>query len=1033
MCRAFLRIRVRFPPLPGPPPWKIAVILAASGAATASAHADILSWKNAANGTWGSAVLWNPSQVPTIDDHAQIAVSDANNPYTVTLDSNYVVGSLDFSAVHAQLLASFKTLTVAGQTTLSGGVVSLTNSTLQSDGFLSNAATINTNMHSGSGNPVTFIRASAGLSNLGTINLGTTGQFSNRTAVTIIDVGSGSTLSNLGLIEAIPDFGLYGRARYIRADTLNNQATIRNSDATTLLFDRAGQTVVNSGAFDAANGNFQFTGVASFTNAGQGVLAGRSFTFYGNDRATSTFDNDGGIALTTGSLDVRTYDVANQNGAVVVTGGNIVFNNINTLNLNGSTTIGTGRTASISSISEVNIASAASLAGDGAFTFSGVGAVNIESSLNLSGSGPVTLTNSTFGPGPSARSAAALTTGADSTLNNFGTAAGLTWTNAGTATIVNATHSTLNGPGVNDGTINTGQSTSENLGSSITFNDGLNNNGTINLVSRSQFSNRNSTTFLNVNGSTLTNNGLIDSPPDAGPYGRIRYLRADSLVNHGDIANNDTYSMYMDRAGQTITNMGSFTGMTNGFYMTGIGSFENAPTGQLTGRSFTMTGQSTATAIWRNDGLISLDAGSLSVSTYSQVDNTGTADVSGGNIAFSSIATMNHGGSIVPGITRTATLSSITSLNIAPGAVLDGPGKVTLASIANLNIEDALTINQAEALTLAAVTVQGTGAGVAWNNAGDAVIPANTASTIAGNLFNTGSVAIQAFSSTTVNATLTITGDASNSGRLAIETSGAASNRYAIAYLNVNDGATLTNEATGTLEATPHSGNLFSPRLRYIRADAIVNHGLIVNRDPQTLIFDRGGSVILNTGTLLASGGPIDFDNSTITNDTSGVLAGTKTFDFISSVLVNHGTIAPGTPVIGARAATEAAFGTLGIAGGFTQSATGVIEIEVGDGVQDLVALSSGGGVVDGVIRVVFTESASAPAAADVLTLITGSVTGSYTVEVVNLAEGFEFSVDATGGSLRLTAITDGVFVPAPGCGGVVALAIGALVSRRRR
>ncbi|MFM0127151.1 beta strand repeat-containing protein [Paraburkholderia sediminicola] len=156
------------------------------------------------------------------------------------------------------------------------------------------------------------------------------------------------------------------------------------------------------------------------------------------------------------------------------------------------------------------------------------------------------------------------------------------------------------------------------------------------------------------------------------------------------------------------------------------------------------------------------------------------------------------------------------------------------------------------------------------------------------------------------------------------------------ATLGLNGGALTVSDGLGG----SGNGNLTSSG-RLSLTNASLNAGSFVNTGTATFanvtgsvsnVSNQGnlsmtsgsslsGEVLTNTGNLALSNAALSF--GTFTNDTGGYLSGTGTISVGSgtAVLVNNGTISPGG---------DGVIGSLSINGGYSQSATGTLLIDIG-------------------------------------------------------------------------------------------------------
>lgn len=141
-------------------------------------------------------------------------------------------------------------------------------------------------------------------------------------------------------------------------------------------------------------------------------------------------------------------------------------------------------------------------------------------------------------------------------------------------------------------------------------------------------------------------------------------------------------------------------------------------------------------------------------------------------------------------------------------------------------------------------------------------------------------------------------------------------------------------------------------------------------------------------------------------------------------VVRNGGRIAPGLSP-----------GRLVVEGDYEQTATGLLDVEIGGaapGRFDVLEIA-GDATLGGTLQLAFIDG-FAPRAGDVFAFldVEGTLAGAFAdVDVLNLQPGFEFRLQSGGSGLSLIALNDGVVVPEPGLSTV--LLVSGLVLLRRR
>lgn len=308
---------------------------------------------------------------------------------------------------------------------------------------------------------------------------------------------------------------------------------------------------------------------------------------------------------------------------------------------------------------------------------------------------------------------------------------------------------------------------------------------------------------------------------------------------------------------------------------------------------------STSNASTSENVITSTGSGStISASTVSNVLNSGTNVVlatgaggpaTGGDITVS--AAINKTG----GSAASLTLNADGNININAD-ITSTSGALVLNLNTNVNgIESgthtATVSNATLGLNGGALTVSD-GAGASGN--GNMVLASGGALDLSnGGSLSTGNLTLQAGGTLNANASANVNlgGALTNGGTLSLSNSGMTAG----SFLNTGT-ATLAN-VTGSVSNVSNQGTL-----------------------SMTSGSALSGETLANTGQLALTNATLSF--GTFTNDTGGNLSGNGTISVASGtgVLLNNGTIAPGG---------DGAIGSLSINGGYSQSATGTLLIDV--------------------------------------------------------------------------------------------------------
>jgi large repetitive protein len=936
-----------------------------------------IAWDGGAGTTnWSDAANWF-DQTNSLNDVAPATADDvvinlAGSPYTVNLNINIATGqpvehlnSLTVDSPDVTFVASSKTLTVNGNSTLAGGVLNLNSSVVTGTGTFTNQSVLNFNNGSSFDSGVSLVNAgdmivrsaasssnivtvngpftmsststlllqtqggdrgtvrlnvTGGMSSAGTITLDTVGQFSNRSYFVELNVTGGS-LVNTGTIEALQQEEFGGRFRRLNAELVNH-GTINVDSAVTLEVNRPGANHINTGTINLNNAAMSVVGIAGFHNQSTGAINGRTLVLTGEGVGSgAAFTNDGLITLNAGGLSASGFATISNNGSIDLTGGNGSISSYGTLNNAGSIGIGSGRTISMSGGTFVN-QPAATLGGEGTITFSSAtfdittGAYatgTLLTALNLNNSlvtGSSTFTNQSvlnFNNGSSFDSGVSLVNAGDMIVRSAASSSNIVTVN-GPFTMSSTSTLLLQTQGGDRGTAR------------LNVTGGMSSAGTITLDTVGQFSNRSYFVELNVTGGSLVNTGTIEALQQEEFGGRFRRLNAE-LVNHGTINVDSAVTLEVNRPGANHINTGTINLNNAAMSVVGIAGFHNQSTGAINGRTLVLTGEGVGSgAAFTNDGLITLNAGGLSASGFATISNNGSIDLTGGNGSISSYGTLNNAGSIGIGSGRTISMSGGTFVN-QPAATLGGEGTITFSSATF----DITTGAYATGTLLTALNLNNslvTGSSTFTNQS---VLNFNNGSSFDSgvSLVNAGDMIVRSAASSsnivTVNGPFTM----SSTSTLLLQTQGGD---RGTARLNVTGGmssaGTITLDTVGQfsnrsyfVELNVTGGSLvntgtiealqqeeFGGRFRRLNAE-LVNHGTINVDSAVTLEVNRPGANHINTGT-------INFNNAAMS------VVGIQSFNNSGDILGPHSMILTG----GSTTDTFTNTGTINLVGTLTLS-----------------------------------------------------------------------------------------------------------------
>lgn len=545
---------------------------------------------------------------------------------------------------------------------------------------------------------------------------------------------------------------------------------------------------------------------------------------------------------------------------------------------------------------------------------------------------------------------------------------------------------------------------------------------------------------LDVNG-MLNNSGTIDSRPFEGFAAGGKTILADSLINSGTITNNDSVRLLFSRSGASYENSGTIDTGSDTVRFQSISTFDNLVSGQVIGTNVEFDSNSIFNAQITNAGQFDL-SGNLQLNQIESFHNLGTIHSESGAISSgTSITTIINEGSISTGNDGTITFSaggythrtgatiSSPSLSITNSDIVLDNGFTTDSEFVNL-FDSAITgagIYQSQSGTNTSVTFLTVANSIAWENAGHVSL-ASTNTSIAnfnGGFTNltAGELTVRGIRNSTGSAAfgaqMNVVGDLNNEGTIGFETFRTGPNTFA--RLDVAGSV----ENSGMIESRPFEGT--NTAGRSLNADLVNNSGAIVQNDIGTLSFSRFGADYVNTGEIVLNAGDIQFTNmnsfsnqGVISVDESSTLwlTGTSFSNEIGGTINAAGELRTGSGlssfVDNGLLRPGSSPGTLTISNfNYQQSTDGVLEMEIAGllpGIEhDQLVLTLGSGIFNGTLRLVFLDG-YAPVQGDSFDLVTGNVTDNFqSIEVVGLAPNFEFDLTVSGGSLTLTALSDGV------------------------
>jgi len=729
------------------------------------------------------------------------------------------------------------------------------------------------------GHPFSLTKAAAVHANSGTINVnarlviqqsGASPSFTNSGAIAI---GSTDTLTVTGgtfaysggtisggawtiastTVSASQDFSTATSVLSLTNSTWGGSGTLTIAPSTVLTIGATtiSSALVNQGAL-TVGGTSAFTGAV--TNAAGATLRvqGNGTFGTGNLTVANGFTNNGAIVLTdtTSSygalLTVTTGALDNAPGATIAANVgtlgtrslNAVLQNAGTLTINHPLTLNKASAAHTNG-GTINVGAKFTIVQTGtspSFTNTG--------SMGITGGDTVAVSGGTFAyaagaiTGPGALAFSSTTVNLTQNLNTAAVPFSLT-----TATVGGA------------GTLTVAPSTTLQIRSS-TINARLVNQGVLDVHGTTAIND----SLTNASGATLRLQG-------DGTSGTSNLTVANSFTNSGAIVLTDTTSSY----GAVLT-------MPTGARLT------NAPAGTIDAAVGT-AGPRTLAAELDNQGTITLDR-PLTISRAGAAHtNSGTIDVSGGDLTLSQSGvtpSFTTSGTITIGAGRTFTVTS-GALNYGAGTI-NGSGTLAITSAAVTATQDFSTATTGLTLTTAT-----------WGGSGRLTVAAGTSLRVRSSTINTRLVNQGAMD---VHGTSAFNDSVTNAGGATLRLQG--------------DGTSGTSNLT-VLNGFTNSGTI-------VLTDTTSSYGAVLNVTNGTLTNAAGATLRTDTGTV----GPRTL-NGQLDNEGTLTVLRALTLSKVSAAHVNRGTIDVHDKLTIAQSGTTPSFtqlGTLTIGSGDTVAVT---------------------------------------------------------------------------------------------------------------
>ena len=490
-----------------------------------------------------------------------------------------------------------------------------------------------------------------------------------------------------------------------------------------------------------------------------------------------------------------------------------------------------------------------------------------------------------------------------------------TLTAASSVNAANAAVSFSSGTVTVAGSYNAGTTT---IGSAATFNSSDVTIATLNLQNSGALSgsaNVNVTGTVNWSGGTMSGSGATNIP-------------AGATLNLNTGLNNHLFlARTLNNAGTAILTQAGASGTV--FFLQS-GTFNNQAGGVFDIRADRGINSNGGTNLFANAGVIRKSAGTGLSTVGVPFNNNGTVEVQTGTFEFSGGGTSSGAFNVGQGTTLefgggAHTLTAASSVNAANAAVSFSGGTVTVAGSYNAGtttIGSAATFNSSD-VTIATLNLQNSGALSGSAN----VNVTGTVNWSGGTMSGSGATNIPAGATLNLNTGLNnhlfLARTLNNAGTAILTQAGASGTVFFL------QSGTFNNQAGGVFDIRADRGinsnggtNLFANAgvVRKSAGTGVSTVGIPFNNtgtvEMQTGTLDFGGTYTQTAGATLLNGGTLSKTSGGSINIQGGRLMGTGN---ITGSVSNSGIVSPG-----------ASPGCLSISGNYTQTSSGVLDLEIG-------------------------------------------------------------------------------------------------------
>ncbi|QSV64486.1 MAG: hypothetical protein HEQ26_18790 [Dolichospermum sp. DL01] len=983
-----------------------------------------ISWKNGVNGNFGTAANWNPGTVPTTANIAQI---NLNGTYTVLLNLNRTLSGLTLGGTSGTQTLNNNgfTLTLNGVSTVgTNGVLNLTSGTINGTGALTVSGKLNWSGGTLSGTGKKTVTGILNLSDNQSLN-GTTLE----TTGTTIWTGNGTlSTSNAAIwnntstgtidLQSDADFSYNTGTK----TTFNNAGTFTKSNGTTTdesyisgFFNNTGTVQVKAGTLNLSGGG---TNTGNFSIDAGGTLritAGYNFNSGNSITGAGNFNIESGSGTTTvNAASTWSAPVNLINGTLTGAGALTVSNK---LNWSGGTLSGTGKktisgtlnlggdSANLG-VTTLETTGTTVWTGNALHTSNGAiwnntstGTIDLQSDADLYGN------QSTFNNAGTFIKSNGTTTN-QSYINGFFNNTGIVQVKAGTLSLAGGGTNTGNFSIDAAGTLSIiyGADYNFNTGNSITGAGNFNIvGGTTTVAAASTWS-----APVNLSNGTLTGTGALTISNKLNWSSGVLSGTGKKTVTGTLNLNSEYPYIYLD--GTTLETSGATVWTGNTFNANNGAIWNNTSTGTIDLQNDSDFSQWTGNqTTFNNAGTFTKSNGTTTDESYINgfFNNTGTVQVKAGTLRLAGGGTNTGSFSIDAG----ATLSITANYNFNTGTNITGVGNFVVSGYATtvkiipaFNYSGAVSVNNSDgSLDI--------GAASTWSapvNLISGTLTGAGALTISNQLNWTGG-ALSGTGKKTVTGTLNLSGNQYLDGTT-LETTGTTV-WTGNGTLYTNNGAIWNNTSTGTIDLQGdadlgsyyYTGNQFT----------FNNAGTFTKSNGTTTDESYINGFFNNTGTVQVQAGKLRFDGGyTQTAGTTNLSGGSLAFDYSplnlqGGNLTGIGTITGNVNNSGGQINPGNTIGTLTVAGDYSQTGTGTVNLELGSDTSFDKLNITGAADVGGILKLNLTSGYTPTIGTKFTVLTYGSATAKSfnTIQGIDISSNLAFAPTASGNNLVLEVV----------------------------